>query len=420
MQRVSVPGMAIRHKSADFQFSSFVHEQLNNGRTTGGVLMKYVSIHAATLIAYGHFNSIRLQPETVQYRNFLALILLPTYPAAELVINLYRTFRRWRTLDAPTSWPYLLACVLGSHATLHRVEPTDEDRNMPVICMDPSPWLLRRKSQPYTLQWLGRLAVLLCFLIQDLAIVVNYYRRPRGTALIAELSQAARDAGWRQELVVTSDLDTANAVCALGALFSGLGSLVLVASNWAWTYSPLGLPDQQRERTRDLTWRSLLPLQGPPACWAEFTLAGMILFGASAFSAQADVVAVLYLLSGLDEHLSPDEDRVASRSIYTTVLAVPAVVVVGALLSTIVRCVCPSRKKALAFIQWHVAMYIIVTYIAMRAVGQAIDLASIAVCRLNKERLLALGEDDLSPRTLGWCNPWLLWDDPHEKQLWSL
>lgn len=412
--------MVVEHESADFQYSFFVHEQLKNGRTTGDVLMKYLSIHAATLIAYGHFNSIRLQPETVQYRNFLALILLPTYPAAELLINLYRTFRRWRTLDAPASWPYLLACILGSHATLHRVEPTEEGRNMQIIYLDPSPQLLRRKSRPYSLQWLGRLAVLLCFLAQDFAIVLNYYRRPRATALIARLPEATADTFWAHELVVTSDLDTANAICALGGLFSGLGSFILVASNWTWTYSSLGLPQHQRERTRDLTWRALLPLQSPPACWAEVTLAGLILLSASVFSVQAAAAAIREVFVGLHRLSSLDEDRTSLTVAYISLLTLPAVVAIGVPLSIFIRCVWPSQRKALDTIVWNMAISIFAMFSAMLTMGQAWDLASIAACGTNKHRLLAMGEDQLNSRTLGRCNPWLLWNDPHEKQLWSL
>lgn len=154
--------------------------------------------------------------------------------------------------------------------------------------------MLRRRSGSYSLQWLGRLATLLCFVIQDTAIIINYYRRPLASSLVPPVSEG--DDPWYRETWVVNDFDTGNVIFAIGGLAAGLVSLAMVACNWSWTYSTLGLQPGEHSQFEDGDWHTVMQLNPPPPCWPEVALAVVFLLAASCFFLKGILVATIYFL----------------------------------------------------------------------------------------------------------------------------
>lgn len=91
----------------DDAYLAFAQEQLKSGRTLNNILLKFVAVHLATTVAYGHLGSLRNQPTAVHTRTVLAFLLIPTYPMAELLADVYRAFQWSRPYGGRSpSWQY--------------------------------------------------------------------------------------------------------------------------------------------------------------------------------------------------------------------------------------------------------------------------------------------------------------------------
>lgn len=215
----------------------------SNGRTVSDILIKMLSVHAATTIAVGHATSLKRMPEVERNRSVLGFWVCPMYPVAEFIINTWRSLRVALRTRNQAGCAYHLAACLGTRAVLSN---GDEEESLPLLELDPDSRLLHKRSQARDWRWWARMAVLIAFLVQDLSVMMLYARRIRQRINFSMDSLTTISATYLSgsffnwEDATDAEFDNINFQFALGGFLAGLSSFLLMLLNYNWTYSPLG------------------------------------------------------------------------------------------------------------------------------------------------------------------------------------
>jgi hypothetical protein len=417
--------------TAQITYEDFVRQQLTVGKTPFEIIFKFLTIQIATMVAYGHLNSLRQQPENVQVQEFIWFLLLPLFPLAQIVVGCYRTYQRSRTLPrAQASWQYYLACALGSRAVPH-VEGHDarsQGPSIPVILLDPYPQLLYRHTSPRKMQWFCRLVVLVCFLTQDFTMIFNYFRRPDFTSLASDLPRNLYLTRFGEHTPLTrriragTDIEIFSINFAIGAFFAALASLCLSASNWTWTYSRLLVRNQAKNYSDD-SFLGSLPGDPPgDRRGSEIVIAGV-------FSYIMMFLVINIAMAAMVMNLTPgfplDADnpwlmcRIALLLWLSIALSFLYTITYGSvlfILHDMSEVAAPvSTASFYRFIVAYGMLIVPLFFIPLWGIiGVALDIDEARSCWRNRDQIL----ENIS-ENMWMCDAIVLWKDPNEGRLWS-
>lgn len=199
-----------------------------------------------TLIAVGHLNSLRKVSERNRkwYYDVIGFLFMPTLPVAQLLYYSFRSITK--PLEhkseinpgAPSNgryfgFKYHLAATLGSHVTVSSEKPS-----VPLIDVDRGD--VEHEQGCGMRQQIGRVVVLMIFIIQAVLAFVLYIRR------------------WSHGRA--EYLDHRNGLVALGGLIAGIISFGITSMNLSWKYKT-----DKRVRIRSSIHPSIpLTTQQPP------------------------------------------------------------------------------------------------------------------------------------------------------------
>lgn len=148
-----------------------------NGRTLSDVLLKTIITNATVLPIIGHLTSLRRLPAPLAAWSVWNFVLFPLHPLSELLADSYRSiisrhFSKGKYAGCRGSFKYHLAASLGARALK---EGKDHDSAKYLLLVDPHQ--VECKYCPRDLKWLGRVCLLLAFLIQASSAMMLGFRR---------------------------------------------------------------------------------------------------------------------------------------------------------------------------------------------------------------------------------------------------
>ena len=181
-------------------------------RSIAEISIKALTSYFVTTIACRCLAALRGQPSNFATYQVLASVLIPTYPLAELIVGIYRTFKTRRRAGGRGGQRYYFCSSLDMRA----VEDSEsEEDSIPLALVDPDN--IHPTQQPCDARWAAILLLLLVLALQAIFTIWLWIRRSANGSL--------------------SVVDDVVMVNSMGCLIAALMGIAIISLNIRWHLS---------------------------------------------------------------------------------------------------------------------------------------------------------------------------------------